>query len=453
MKSQIDHILSEYKFLIPRRDYTAIIALLQERINQGEIEEVFTYEDVEECVYKFKGDQSLQLEKAFQYLLTYFLRKDKGQPNRYFLTQYAKNFITLISEKIESPYRNLPLKQNFEKYFQLKKEDIHSIDDLKSWYEFGFNKIARNIVSQHIESLYDELEKATIDLSNILHAENLNALELVKKFSLVFKTFGKRSKEIREVLNLKNSVLLNLKKISDTFYSELDSITPRERKSDPTHFKKVSSDWDITRNIISEVKLFFVQVDVRLDYISYQILFASKKLDELNENFEKQALLKINLKKMMRLALEDASRDNHHIVFNRFPLKKIPSQDLRLNAPKKYPFDVETDNPIILNNVDLEYEKEQRESLFQALNVQERTSIWIDNLKQKLESDSSLELTNEFFNILSQEENIEIPLNVSFDLINQSRHNTKTDLKIEQTVNSENENSNVSLWKMSLKNK
>lgn len=449
MNKKIDHILHEYGYLIPKKEYAGIITLLYEKTKTKDIDEVFTYNDIELCAYQLNKDKGIQIEKALQFLLTYFLRKD-SKPNSYFLTQYAKNFVALISDKIDSPYRNLPLKQNFEKYFQLYIEKIKNIDDLKSWFELGFNKISKNIVSEHIETLQDELNTATIDLNKILHKENIEALELVKQFSEIFRTFGTRSREIREVLNLKNLVLRNLRTINKEYYEKLDSFTPKQRESQQKEYHEAKENWKLLEKIITDVKEFFNHVDIRLDYISNQVIYASEKLDQLHDTFDNQSLLKINLKKMLRLALENTKKIDDRYILANFPLKKVSFEIINIIAPRVYDFELVKTNTLIHVERNIEYENTQKSIFMVDLDNQERTSIWIDNLNQKLNSGNDLELSEEFQKIMVQEGNIEVPMQVSYEILNRVSNSEHYELNIEKTLQGGAEN-NIKLWKTTIK--
>ena len=449
MKNKIEHILNEYGYLIPRKEYAGIITLLYKKTQSKDVNEVFTYDEIELCAYQLNKDKGIQIEKALQFLLTYFLRKH-SKPNSYFLTQYAKNFVALNSDKVDTPYRNLPLKKNFEKYFQLNIDDIKGIDDLKGWFELGFNKISKNIVSEHIETLQDELDNATVDLNKILHKESIEALELVKQFSEIFKTFGARSREIREVLNLKNSVHANLRILNKEYYEKLDSFTPRQRENQQKEYHKVKEDWELLERIIIDVKDFFNQVDIRLDYISNQIIYASEKLDQLNETFDNQSLLKVNLKKMMRLALENAEKVDDQYILANFPLKKVSFELVSILAPQVYDFELDKTNTLIIVERDMEYEKTQLYNFKGELDNQERTSIWIDNLNQKLNSGADLELSKEFQAILTQEENIEIPMQVSYEILNRVSSSKDYKLNIQKVLQEGVENE-IKLWKTTIK--
>ncbi len=210
MTYSVENILLNYHLLIPKRDYASIIIRLEQKIKEGELREYFRFEDIEYCSKEVTSESTINVETAVQYLLNYFLIKNSNRSNSYTLTQYARNFVTVISDKISSPYSNLPLRQNFEKYFNLKEEDLASIEGLNNWFNLGFDLISKKVISEHIESLYDDLKEATSKLNEILLLEGVAALQLVKLFSDIFQKFVVRSREIREVINFKNIVLKKL---------------------------------------------------------------------------------------------------------------------------------------------------------------------------------------------------------------------------------------------------
>tara|TARA_B100001778_G_C18565299_1_gene619805 strand:+ start:32 stop:1387 length:1356 start_codon:yes stop_codon:yes gene_type:complete len=451
VENSIENILSKYTLLIPKIEYASIIIRLEQKVKNEELEEHFTFDDIEYTAREMQTETAINVETAVQYLLNFFLIKNPNRSNSYTLTQYARNFVGVISDKISSPYSNLPLKQNFEKYFNLKEEDLASVDGLNNWFNLGFDLIAKKVISDHIESLYDNLKEATSELNEILLSEGVAALQLVKQFSVIFQKFVERSREIREVINFKNSVLKQISDFENGLYSTYNSYSANERKVNKAGFEQSRKDWNTVKVIAQRVKAFFDKIDLRFENISNQIHFASKKLNELGETFEKKALLKVNLKKMLRCALEDVKHTDEGVRFHSFPLKAIPYQYIYFNAFKLYDFEIEQENPIIPLERDNAYFADQEKQFLKDVNVQERVSVWIDNLKQRLEAEKKLDISTEFQKIYTEEGNAQTPLRVSYDLINNSQSNSDDAIEIKREINS-NDNK-IQLWKVQLKRK
>ncbi len=451
MSYSIENILSRYHLLIPKKEYASIIIRLDRKINEGELEEYFRFEDIEYCSREVESETTINIEIAVQYLLNFFLIEHPTRSNSYSLTQYARNFVGVISDKISSPYSNLPLKQNFEKYFALDQDTLASAEQLNNWFELSFSLISKRVVSDHIESLYDDLKEATKELNEILLVENLDALKLVEEFSKVFKKFVDRSREIREVINFKNKVLKQLNDFENELYKKYDSYSASQRTVNKREFESSRQDWDTVKEIANNVKAFFDQIDLRLDNISNQIHYASKKLNELGETFEKKALLKVNLKKILRLALEDMKHTDTGVRFKSFPLKAIPSQEVYFRAFKRYDFEMEQPNAIVPLEKDAEYFDTQEKEFLKDVNSQERISVWVDNLKQRLESEKQLNLSSEFQKIYLEENNTLIPLRVNYNLIIDSQSNIGDEVIIEKKLGLTEDD--IQSWKILQKRK
>lgn len=451
MNPNIENILSNYDLLIPKKEYALIILRLERKTFNNELEEFFTFNDIESAAREIPEDRNVNVEIAVQHLLNYFLIKNPNQVNSYSLTQYARNFVSVISDKISSPYSNLPLRQNFEKYFNLKEEDLASIEGLNDWFNLGFDLVSKKVISDHIESLYDDLKEATTKLNEILLLEGVEALQLVKLFSDTFQKFVDRSREIREVINFKNSVLKKINEFENDLYDAYNSYSAHQRKTNKNEFEKSKKDWNTVRLMAQKVKTFFDQIDLRFENISNQIHFASKKLNELGETFEKKALLKVNLKKMLRCALEDTVHTDEGVKFNSFPLKARPFQQIHFHSFKLYDFEVGQENPIIPLEKDDDYFADQEKKFLRDVNVQERVSVWIDNLKQRLESEKELDISTEFQKIYTEEGNAQTPLRVSYDLINASQSSGNDLIEIDRKLSPEE--NDIQLWKVRLKRK
>tara|TARA_A100000171_G_scaffold42202_1_gene43399 strand:- start:7414 stop:8727 length:1314 start_codon:yes stop_codon:yes gene_type:complete len=437
--------------LVPKKEYASIVIRLNRKVFEGKLEEYFRFEDVEFCAKEVESETSINVEIAVQYLLNFFLIEHPKKSNSYRLTQYAKNFIEVISDKISSPYSNLPLRQTFEEYFTLSQEALASAEQLNSWSKLSFSLVSKKVVSDHIESLYDDLKEATEQLNEVLLLKDLSALKLVEKFSEVFKKFVVRSREIREVINFKNKVLRQLNDFENDLYTKYDSYSAVQRTDKRHEFENSKKDWKNVKEIAQDVKGFFGQIDLRLDNIINQIHYASRKLNELGETFEKKALLKVNLKKMLRLALEDVKHSDGGVKFESFPLKAIPLQEVYFHGFKRYDFEVEQPNSIVPLEEDAEYFSSQENDFLKDVNVQERVSVWVDNLQQRLEAEKQINLSSEFQKIYAEEKSTLIPLRVNYNLIIQSLSKIGDEVIIKKDLALNEED--IQSWKILLKRK
>ena len=141
-----------------------------------------------------------QIEKILKDLLHYFIKKPPETVSKYYLSDYAERFIQLLETKIDSPYRNFPLKKNFEKYFAIEFEEIEDFEELNRWFKQGFHDTSKRVILDHIESLQDEVESSIKKLNEILYSDELQAIEMVRLFvNEVLKISDLKQRQIREV--------------------------------------------------------------------------------------------------------------------------------------------------------------------------------------------------------------------------------------------------------------
>ena len=124
MSLDFNELFSDYDFLIPNRIEGYIIIRLWQKIKSSEIQEEFSYNDIKNIVNEvtaLTNGATPQIEKILKDLLHYFIKKPPETVSKYYLSDYAERFIQLLETKIDSPYRNFPLKKNFEKYLRKLK--------------------------------------------------------------------------------------------------------------------------------------------------------------------------------------------------------------------------------------------------------------------------------------------------------------------------------------------
>ena len=134
MSLDFNELFSDYDFLIPNRIEGYIIIRLWQKIKSSEIQEEFSYNDIKNIVNEvtaLTNGATPQIEKILKDLLHYFIKKPPETVSKYYLSDYAERFIQLLETKIDSPYRNFPLKKNFEKYFAIEFEEIEDFRRIK----------------------------------------------------------------------------------------------------------------------------------------------------------------------------------------------------------------------------------------------------------------------------------------------------------------------------------
>ncbi len=457
MNLDFNELYADYEFLIPNKIEGYIIIRLWQKIKSDEIKEEFSYNDIKKIINEtasFTSGTIPQTEKILKDLLHYFIKKPPETVSKYYLSDYAERFIQLLETKIDSPYRNFPLKKNFEKYFSVEFEEIEDFEELNRWFRQGFHDTSKRVILDHIESLQDEIESSIKKLNEILYSEKLQAIEMVKLFVNEFKNFGLKAEQIREALFLKNETLKSLKKASDVFYSKIEETKHFQTIEEEKQYHEIENRWQTANHIKEEVAVFFENIDKKLLRITNQIVFASSKLKELEENFQYQSLFKINLKKLLQLVLETSNFDKKAgiLLHKDFPVKGIPFEKVQFFFSPKYEFNIETESIGIVPETNTDYEQAERAKIENQLRVQEKIASWVDVCFSRIEKENEFNYSSVFYEILDSEQNIEIPLQVGFSLFQQLSSNKDFDVIIDKAIANPNRN-DILTWNMKIHRK
>ena len=457
MNNNLNELFSDYEYLIPVKLNGYIIIRLWQKIKSEEIPEEFTYNDIKNVINEtasFSSGGTPQIEKVLKDLLHYFIKKPPETVSRYYLSDYASRFIQLLETKVDSPYRNFPLKKNFEKYFTVEFEDIEDFDELCRWHQQGFHDTSKKVILTHIESLQDEVEISIKKLNDILYSDELDAIEMVRLFAEEFKKFGLKAEQIREALFLKDETLKNLRKVAEYFYMQIEQTKHFQTPDEEKYYYELEHKWKISDQIKEEVIIFFDNIDRKLQRITDQIIFANSKLKELEENFQYQSLFKINLKKLLQLVLQNSIYDKKEgiMLHDNFPLKKIPCQRIQFYNTPHYEFNVEPETTGVVPETNPDYEQEQKARIEMGLLVQDKIATWIDICNRRINSEKQLNYSSVFYEILDSEQNVEIPLQVGFSLFQQHAANQDYDIIIDKTIANPNRN-DILIWNMKIQHK
>ena len=235
MQERLTIVFTEYNDLIPPKEEGMIILLLDDKIKRKEIDNHFSYTDFAEIVKEVSelshGSQ-LQTQRVLRKLMRYFIERPPDKPNRYVFSNFAYRFIQLIEKKLDHPFKNFPLIDSFKQYTSFRAEDILTIESFRSWYMQGFNVTTQETISEHLEALKDETEKAITKLNKILYSDTLPGIELVKQFTEIFSEFGSKADQISEALELGNVLEVEVKKVVDSFYFKIENIKSPQTKTE-----------------------------------------------------------------------------------------------------------------------------------------------------------------------------------------------------------------------------
>jgi hypothetical protein len=449
-----DEIYSDYELLLPLRfDGGYLIITLYTKIKNKELGAYFSTEDIKlvlEEIAAYHNEGTSQSERIIKNLLHYFLRNVPDEYGKFYLTDYAIQLAELLEYKLNNPYKTYPLKESFDKYFTLRQNEIKTIQDLEIKFGREFVSGHKRIINNHIEALEDELTAAYEQLNTILSADEEDATSMVKKFTAVFKKFGERAEDITNAISSKDNFLRRLRLRTDEFYAQASDLKHAESEEDKSKLSKAQSDWKTATEINNDLSYFFKTVDTKINHIRKQILKASGKLTELQENFSRRSNFRLLLKKLFHLCLHNASNRNGVIqLHTNFPCKQIVCEKQQLFYPEYYDFELSTKNQLLSIPRDREYEEEQRREIEKEIKRQEIINFWIDESKKLLISQGALHLPALMDKIVEKEKDLAIAQNVAIELSQFAAENPNYKLEIIQQLQSL-EHDNLYLWKMKI---
>lgn len=433
-------IYDKFDLLLPSKfDGGYLIIILYEKIKNGEIEEYFTQRDVTDILMEisvaFDQGAVRQWSNIKESLFHYFIRSHPDEPWKYYLTDYARNVVDLMFNKLENPYKNHPLKKSVQDSFSVLPNEIQAIDQLERKFGRIFIQGSKKIILDHLGALEDELRKAYSELNTILQKDEENATDLVKQFAIVFRQFGERAEDITEAIISKDQFLGDLRDVVDQFYSRI------QEGSDQT------LDWGKARDIYSDLQEFFQTVDNKVRLIRRQINHASEKLTELQEQFSSRADFRLKIKKLHRLILENASYAERGVLLNEnFPLKKLIDESPSLFFPKYYEFGDPEPNLLITIQPDEDYEREEKQKIDHEIARQELINSLVQKSKSLLAEQGQLSINELMENVIQEESDLSIAYQVVSQVIAYASESKDVNVDVERKLLSI-ENQNIALWK------
>jgi len=392
-----------------------------------------------------------QTEKILKNLLRTFIERVPSRFNQFILTPHAERIVEIVTQRINNPYLKFPLKDTFETYFKLPENAEKDINNLQSWFKFGFQNNARQVVISHLESLKLAVDDAIKSLNQVLEADNLSAIQMLEQFSQHFQILGDKARQITEAINMKVEVHYQLRDIVEFFSEKPATGQPEKIEDVEKYYQVLQQEREIATKIKEEVSIFFEKVDKQLDLINIKMAFAGSKITELQESLRAQSRYKINLKKMLAYLLENSKPDQQHWIRlpERFPSRCLVQEKFRFKALRYYdmgflkrtlPFEQKTDD---------DYETTQREKFELELTKQALIQQYCEAAKIDLASASKIDLSARIFEIIKQDNGIEIGVQTGYEFINNLVSNSTIEIKEE--LQSDNTNM-IHIWKVTIQN-
>ena len=445
-----ESLSKQYSALVPNQVEGLVVVWLYEKIQQEEIDKKFTYTNIEEAIREVAISLSLESQPQTENVLTslfhHFIERLGGNYERFTLTEYAKKFVRLIEGKLNSSHKHFPLRQSFDRYAHFKAGDIDTAIEFESWYTQGFDNTTRQTILDHIESLRDEVSSALTKLNQILFAEDeQSALQMANKFTTTFRIFGEKANQIAETLTLDFHLKTEIQNVIDKFYARLETSVSTSNQT------ALDDAYQGAVDIQEKVNEFFKIVNEKLERIRNQIIFASSKLNELQEHFKYQSRYKINLRKMLTLILEEGLYTKEDLALpDAFPLKNIPYEGFKFIEMAHYDSFGKPLNKVI----ELKREDEHRHleglKMEGTLSKQEKVTEWLEYYQLLLKKEKTLNFKEHFYRLSREEGGTDLAMQVSFELFRFANGEEQYVIDIEKPLAEQLDEQKVITWNMKI---
>lgn len=434
MNNELLKIISfEYKQLIPQDELTTLLLVsLHIKVKNQYIEEPFSQKDfddtIEEVTELLQLDKDIQKETIAKKIRKYFFVPVKGK-NPYELTVFTKDFCEMIIGQVNPIIGKLELYHTFQRTLPITDDDTIDIEKFEFWYEHNFIP-ARKTIKLHIEELYRFVDEKIINLRQLLKPNIIEPRKLLDDYIAVFEGLGEQTTEIMSTLSHKQEIIDKIKNVEDLFLSENDIYDRYLQKR-------------------TEIERFFENIDNRIISINERIYIASSRLNALYETLRHKNLYKVQIEKFLMYLLSNSKYEKGEIILP----YNIQSKELPYFRQKFLSLSIidftnisQTEVPSFEEEVDVR-EQIIKENL-RTLEQQECVSKWLDYIHCNLKQGTTVDFYEILTSIRKEEEDIEVPINVCSNLIQQSADNViSIEITNEVILNYED----ITLWNMKIK--
>lgn len=420
--------------ILPQNEESLLLLVwLYQKVENGYINEDFEQKDlddtIEEVAEFMQKGSSIQKETLLKKLSAHFCHT-QIVGNKYYmhLTVFAKEMCRLLIDQVQPELKKFELYHVLNRTLPLQDEDLQNIEKFSHWYEHNFLPAQKTIL-RNTEMLQTAIEEKISDLRNLLKPEIDNPKELINSFTTIFKELETQTIGLINTLDYKNETLNKIKSLKNKFSNNEETFN---------HFDKMQR----------EIDGFFQSIDRRISSINDKIQLASKRLKNLFNTLKHKQLFKIQIERFLTILLKTSKNEKGQIkLHNSIEKRLIPFIPTKFVAIPKIDFkNIYTTEPQ-KQNYDKMHEDAERKKGLALLKIQEATSQWLDKINAEGKAGNEIDFEQWFDKIIDQENNLEVPINVCFGLIEQHNKHENVVIKIEQTEIQKQENE-LSLWRM-----
>ena len=424
-----------YADLLPQKESLLLIIWLFQKIEKGYISEDFEQKDLDDTIDDVIELLNIVTDKNKEALSKklsnhFYITERIGNKYQIHLTVFAKQFCELLIKEVQPEIKKLELYHVFKRTLPLQDGDLLNLETFNYWFKNHFQP-ARNEIYSHTEKLNNEVADRINELSTLLKTETENPKEQINSYTEIFAMLEKQTTGLINTIDYKNDTLNQIKSARD-------------------HFSKDEETFDKFSGMQNEVEYFFQSIDRRIISINDKIQLASKRLRNLLDTLKHKQLFKIKIEKLLLLMLKYSLNEKGEIkLHERFPKKYLPFIPMKFVAIPKIDFQFYAKAEPRRQEYDRQHEQAERNKGLALLEIQEATAKWLDEINFEMESGKEIEFEQWFDKIVEQENNLEVPIQVCFGLIEEHNSSDDKTITIQKEAVSKNQN-DLTLWQMKI---
>jgi hypothetical protein len=424
-----------YADLLPQKESLLLIVWLYQKIQKGYINEDFEQKDLDDTIEDVLELLNIQTDKNKEALSKkisnhFYITERIGNKYQIHLTVFAKQFCELLIKEVQPEIKKLELFHVFKRTLPLHDEDLLNLETFNYWFKNHFQP-ARNEIYSHTEKLNNEVADRINELSTLLKSEIENPKEQINSYTEIFALLEKQTTGLINTIDYKNDTLNKIKSSRDQFGKDEETFDEFSRMQ-------------------NEVEYFFQSIDRRIASINDKIQLASKRLRSLLDTLKHKQLFKIKIEKFLLLMLKYSHNEKGDIILHeRFPKKYLPFIPMKFVAIPKIDFQFYAKAEPQKQEYDKHHEQMERNKGLALLEIQEATAKWLDEINFEMESGKEIEFEQWFDKIVEQENNLEVPIQVCFGLIEGYNCSDDRTILIQKKAVLKNQNE-LSLWQMKI---
>jgi ferritin-like metal-binding protein YciE len=436
-KELLQSVLGNYDTLLPQnKEVVLLLITLQNKIDKQEIEDPFTQRDFEDAIDEVSNilhrGQTIQKESISRKLSQfYYTTLKKGNEYRYQLTVFARDLVRIIINEMEPQFEETELIHTFRRTLKMEREDLTSIKNFEYWFRQHYEP-SKRIILAHSENLQRLVDAKTMALRTLLKSEITSTKELITRFIEIFEGLGKQTDGLTETLNFKLEIIDNIKDAEKNFLDKKE-------------------DWESYTKIRHEVEKFFDNIDSRVLSINDRIQLSTSRLRALYETLQYKQLFKLKIEKFLHYLLKNSKWTNDAVVVlpENIANRKIPYFREKYTKIPSLNFTEVTPRDVPEMEEDAEYKKKKEAENMRVLNRQESVTQWLESINASLAKGEDFIYEKWFKDMYAKEKNLEVPIDVCFNLIQKYNRNKEMDIVIDQQKPFKAKD-DLALWKMKI---